>query len=114
MTGSRDLKRYNALIGFGCIACVIGRYKGEGGRIEIHHLVDKGYRKHSGGNQATIPLCEWHHQGTPFIDRTVTWMRGMFGPSMRLESREFAKTYGSQRALLAKVNELLNEKAHES
>src|ERR1017187_653227 len=58
-SGSRDLKRYEALRAIGCIACSINGFSA--GNAEIHHLVDKGYRKHSGGNQATIPLCPWHH-----------------------------------------------------
>lgn len=111
MTGSRDLKRYDALREMGCVAC-----RSERGLVgilpaEVHHLVDKGYRKHSGGNQATIPLCHWHHRGEPIIDHSVTWMRNMFGPSMRLESKEFAKVYGTQRELLARVNEMLKEHA---
>lgn len=56
---------------------------------------------------ATIPLGEWHHQGYPKYDLTVTYMRAMWGPSMALESKEFARVYGSQRELLAKVNEML-------
>jgi hypothetical protein len=34
-------------------------------------------------------------------------MRMMYGPSMALESKEFARIYGSQRELLGKVNEML-------
>lgn len=102
---SRDVKRYEALRELGCIACHLdGGFKVP----EIHHLVDKGYRKHSGGNQATIPLCAWHHRGEPEMDKTVTQMRMMRGPSMTLERREFDKVYGSQRELLARVNELLS------
>lgn len=111
MVGSRDLKRYNALREMGCIACQHERGLVGVLPAEVHHLVDKGYRKHSGGNQATIPLCHWHHRGEPIMDHSVTWMRGMFGPSMRLESREFAKVYGTQRELLARVNDLLSAKA---
>lgn len=104
---TRDERRYAKLRELGCIAC-----RSERGLVgilpaEVHHLVDKGYRKHSGGNQATIPLCHWHHRGEPIIDHSVTWMRSMFGPSMFHEAREFAWAYGSQRELLAKVNELL-------
>jgi Recombination enhancement, RecA-dependent nuclease len=104
---SRDAKRYKALLRIGCIACLIGGAPYACGRITIHHIVDKGYRKHSGGNLATIPLGEWHHQGIPYMDVTATFMRAMFGPSMELEKREFAKTYGTQRELLARVNEIL-------
>ena len=106
MIGSRDLKRYEALRTLGCIACLIGGTP-SCAKVEIHHLVDKGYRKHSGGNQATIPLCEWHHRGQPDITVGARWMRERCGPSMYLESKEFARVYGTQRELLAKVNEML-------
>lgn len=105
---NRDLKRYNALRELGCIACSINGFWAGG--AEVHHLVDKGYRKHSGGNQATIPLCSWHHRGEPWTDFPVSYMRERFGPSMFHESKAFAEEFGSQRELLAKVNELLAEK----
>lgn len=104
--GSRDKKRFDALREIGCIACYIQR-SGHGGRVTIHHLVDNGYRKHSGGHQATIPLCTWHHQGEPMIDSTVRLMSELYGPSMALEKKHFDAKYGSQRELLARVNEML-------
>ena len=105
---TRDETRYAALREIGCVACVLSDMKTQCGKLTMHHLVDKGYRKHSGGNQATIPLGEWHHQGIPFIDRTATWMRNMYGPSMVLESKAFAELYGGQRELLAETNRLLS------
>ena len=105
-----DQKRYDALRAMGCIAC-----RQESVSIatllpvEIHHLVDKGYRKHSGGNQSTIPLCSWHHRGEPIMDHSVTWMRDQFGPSMFLEAKTFAEWYGAQRELLAKVNDTIGK-----
>lgn len=111
MTGSRDLKRYDALREIGCVCCLIEGHREPCGPVEIHHLVDKGTRAHSGGNQSTIPLGKYHHQGTPFMDRTVTYMRNRFGPSKRLEGREFTKVYGTDRQLLARVNEMLKEHA---
>jgi hypothetical protein len=104
---SRDLQRYERLRALGCVACLIGNYKTQCGPTEIHHLVDKGTRKHSGGNQASIPLGQYHHQGIPFMDKTVTFMREVYGPSLRLESKAFTELYGTQRALLARVNALL-------
>ena len=106
---NRDQRRYEAMREIGCLACWIDGYKTPCGTVEMHHIVDKGYRKHSGGNQATIPLGKWHHRGEPLMDRTVTYMRHMYGPSMALEKRAFNEHYGSQRELLAKVNELLRE-----
>jgi hypothetical protein len=102
--GSREKKRFDALRELGCIACKRDLHWRS---PEIHHLVDNGYRKHSGGHQATIPLCDWHHRGTPIEGHALHWMRSQLGPSMALESKAFAERYGSQRELLAKVNELL-------
>lgn len=106
---SRDEKRYAALRELGCIACwdTVRRHIVP----EVHHLVDKGYRRHSGGNQATIPLCAWHHRGEPEMDVSMGYMRAMRGPSMLHEAKEFARTYGSQRELLARVNSQLRETA---
>lgn len=103
---TRDEKRYAALRQLGCIACSINGFYA--GHAESHHLVDKGYRKHSGGNQATIPLCAWHHRGEPWMDFPVSYMRERFGPSMKLESKAFREEFGSQRDLLAKVNEMIS------
>jgi|SRR6185437_2494416 len=106
---TRDETRYAALRELGCVACLLKGYTIPCGYAEIHHLVDHGYRTHSGGNQATIPLGPWHHRGEPRIDYTATEMRQIWGPSMFHESKEFARLYGGQRELLAKVNEMLSE-----
>jgi hypothetical protein len=105
---SRDQKRYAALREIGCIACLIAGREEQGGPTEIHHLVDKGSRKASGGNQSTIPLCRWCHRGEPIIAKGARYMRERFGPSMFLESRAFAQLYGSQRYLLSRVNDMLS------
>jgi len=82
-----------------CICC--GRQP-----VEIHHIVDKGYRAHSGGHQATIPLCEWHHRGMPVGVWTVTETAARLGPSMALSKRQWNVRYGGERELLAKVNRI--------
>lgn len=105
MTTKADKKRYDALHDLGCIACHIDGYMGV--PADMHHLVDKGYRKHSGGNQSTLPLCKWHHQGEPIMDFTIGYMHAVRGPSMFHHGKEFARHYGTQRQLLAKVNELI-------
>lgn len=105
---TRDQRRYEALRDLGCIACHLDGYHGV--PPDVHHLVDKGYRKHSGGNQATVPLCPWHHRGQPPMDFTVAYMHATRGPSMHWHGKEFTNQYGSQRALLAKVNELITNK----
>jgi hypothetical protein len=105
---NRDSKRYDALRELGCIAGIIAGVPCYGAKVDIHHLVDRGYRRLSGGNQATIPLCRWHHVGEPPIDYTVGYMHAVSGPSMYWHSKEFTATYGSQRTLLARVNEMLS------
>jgi hypothetical protein len=89
-----------------CIACTLNRFVSQvtGMRVEAHHLVDKGYRKHSGGHQATIPLCAWHHRGEPHIDFSIKEMGYRYGPSIAVSKRMFVAQYGTDRELLEKVN----------
>jgi hypothetical protein len=74
---------------------------------EVHHLVDRGYRKHSGGHDATIPLCSWHHRGLQLYQWIKAEMVAKYGPSLALEKRKFAAKYGTERQLLARVNSVL-------
>ena len=85
-----------------CIAC--GRHG-----VDVHHIVDKGYRKHSGGHMATIPLCPWCHRGEPIGALTVKATHEYHGPSMALHKRQFVRYHGTERELLAKVNERLRK-----
>jgi hypothetical protein len=101
MTSKADLKRYDALQRYGCVACRIDGCHSLG---DIHHIVDKGYRKHSGGNQSTFVLCQYHHRGVLPPGHTVASACLAFGPSLRHQSKLFHKIYGTQRELLAKVN----------
>jgi hypothetical protein len=78
---------------------------------EAHHLVDKGYRIHSGGHMATLPLCRWHHRGEPLEGWKISLMLSQCGPSLALHKRDFVKRYGSERELLAKVNGILERAA---
>lgn len=71
---------------------------------EAHHIVDKGYREHSGGHDATLPLCGWHHRGL----QTEGWLRmdmnAKYGPSLGLDKRAFKYVYGTERDMLGRVN----------
>ena len=94
-------QRIDAFRKIGCIACSILGLRNFG--YDVHHLVDKGYRSHSGGDMATIPLCPWHHRGVGAgLDI------GHLGPSLAVNKRAFVKHFGTERELLAKVNELLS------
>ena len=98
MTSKADLARYRRLQEIGCMACRELGFNGIPG--DIHHLVDKGNRKASGGNKATIVLCPYHHRG-------AGWVSGG-GPSLAHGSKPFNAAFGSQRELLAKANKLID------
>lgn len=74
---------------------------------EVDHLVDNGYRKHSGGHDATIPLCLWHHRGMCLDGWSAEQMKAHYGPSFYLQGRLAATWYGNKRHLLARVNAVL-------
>jgi hypothetical protein len=105
VTSKADQRRFDALHRIGCVAC---RKDGRYSQIQVHHLVDKGTRKLSGGNQASLPLCPWHHVGQPADDCSVNYMYTVYGPSLRLHKKEFNHTYGSQRQLLEEVNLIID------
>jgi hypothetical protein len=77
---------------------------------EAHHLVDKGTRKHSGGHDATIPLCRWHHRGEIIYPLSGREMRQLHGPSFALSKKVFIALYGSERDLLAIIDKRLLER----
>lgn len=101
-----DKKRLDIIHRLPCLACVQLGLLGCG-RVEAHHLVDKGYRKHSGGHQATIPLGAWHHRGEPIFGHSVRYMQSVYGPSLALASKHFAVVFGNQRELLARTNAVI-------
>lgn len=88
----------------GCICCRI-----EGQPSDVHHLVDRGSRAASGGDYATVPLCEWHHRGVPRNGLRPSEALFHFGPSLALQKRLFIRTYGTERELLAKVEQKIAE-----
>jgi hypothetical protein len=86
----------------GCICCAMERLPVE--PADMHHIVDKGYRKHSGGNKATLPLCPWHHRGQPRDGFSEDTAKLAYGPSLKLHKRQFIQRYGTERELLAEVD----------
>jgi len=85
-----------------CICCQIEGV-GQPFRTEAHHIVDKGYRKHSGGDESRLPLCAWHHRGLCLDGKTTSEMLFEYGPSLRLNKRRFIETYATERELLARL-----------
>jgi hypothetical protein len=78
-------------------------------RTEAHHICDNGYRKHSGGHMATIPLCSFHHRGELVYPLSSREMRQLYGPSLALSKRVFVALYGSELFLLEKINEIIKD-----
>jgi len=97
--------RFEALREMGCICC--WNYLGVKVAAEIHHIVDRGYRSHSGGHDATIPLCPWHHRRVMHSGVTESEMIGVLGPSLAASKRQFIETFGTERQLLETVNAIL-------
>lgn len=112
----RDRARLDAIHAMPCIACEMEAQwsvkRGETSmaqplRTEAHHVVDKGYREHSGGDMATLPLCGWHHRGEPAYPLRPSEMLFLHGPSLMLHKRRFVTTYGTERNLLEEVDNRL-------
>jgi hypothetical protein len=80
-------------------------------RTEAHHIVDKGYREHSGGHMATLNLCSWHHRGELVYPLSSREMRQLYGPSFKLNKKVFTALYGSERDLLAIIDARLSERS---
>jgi hypothetical protein len=99
--------RFSRLRQMGCICC----WKlGLPGIVpEIHHLNGGG---HAGqkrrGDEFTIPLCRWHHQGISGSDG-MAHFRMMYGPSLKLHSRAFRAEFGTDDELLEKVNDMIDQ-----
>lgn len=100
-------RRFHMLQKIGCICCYINGINGV--PADVHHIVDKGYRAHSGGDAATLPLCPWHHRGVPPSGMSEDTSLLYAGPSLALHKKRFVREFGTERELLAKVNGLLEE-----
>jgi hypothetical protein len=104
-----DKQRLEAIHNLPCIACEIedelrGRYIEQPNKTTAHHIVDKGYRRLSGGHKSTLPLCEWHHMGYRLLTHDFVDMSAKWGPSMEHEKKKFIARYGTERQLLVRVN----------
>jgi hypothetical protein len=89
----------------GCLACRrVGFYTVP----EVHHL---NLGAHAGqvrrGDEFTIGLCPYHHQGRPHPAFLPDQVRDILGPSLAKAPNTFRQVFGSDDALLAWQNELL-------
>lgn len=108
MTSKADIRRFQKLQEHGCAACHMLGHPGVPG--DVHHLVDKGSRKQSGGDRSSFILCPYHHRGVFGDILSPSQVRLMLGPSLRNQSKAFHAKFGTQRELLARVNAALDGK----
>lgn len=114
MANKADQDHLDAIHALPCVCCLKMKVR-QPSPTEAHHLVDNGYRRLSGGHQATASICGWHHRAEPLIWGTAVsrkYMLTMYGPSMKYQGRKgaFEEEFGTQRDLLNKTNELLGIK----
>lgn len=102
----RQQDRLDRLHRLPCMACV-KQGVSQPFPTECHHIVDLGYREHSGGHDSTLPLDAWHHRGVQLDGWTRAQMTERYGPSLATEKRRFIATYGTERTLLAQIDTLL-------
>lgn len=86
----------------GCLCC---RQLGHFRQAQLHYIV----RGHRLGHMDTIPLCPWHHMGSPFTGYTASETALYLGPSLARNKRQFVEEFGDERALLTQANELVAE-----
>jgi len=99
---NKDQKRYDKLQAIGCLAC---RHYGYVQPADIHRILVGTKRS---GNQATIPLCPYHHRNV-WNDRfkSKALAQALLGPSLAENSKAFHERFGSDEALLAEVERLI-------
>lgn len=110
-----DKQRLDDLHNVPCVCCLEMRVA-QPLPTEANHDVSKGYRKHSGGHQATNSLCSWHHRAIPVPGLTQREMYEIYGPSMKyqgppetvfMNKGAFERCFGTQAELTAKSTALL-------
>jgi len=94
-----DKARFEKLREIGCITCRPNGYR----EPAVHHLVE-GNRL---GPQFTIPLCPWCHQGIAPTGTTYREALSLIGPHFHGQKSAFVSKYGSERSLLALVDDIL-------
>lgn len=74
----------------GCATCHLRRNRRACGHVRIHHrTVGDLHGNKQLGQDATVALGDWCHQGVPLEGRTVDQMRTEFGPSLHHHKRAF-------------------------
>lgn len=106
MTPKARARRFERIWSIGCLCC---RRRGWFAACQIHHL---NLGQHAGqkrlGDEATVGLCPYHHQGQLDPLTSPEALR-LLGPSLALEPVKFRKVFGDDQSLLAEQNRLIAE-----
>lgn len=101
--------RFQRIYQIGCLPC---RRMGYFSACQVHHLnLDQHAGQQRLGDEQTIGLCPWHHVGEPIRHFTLVECRELLGPSMKHEPVTFREFFGSDTALLAWENELIERRS---
>lgn len=82
----------------GCAACLLRGNRRFGGTVRVHHRTTGDlHGQKQLGQDFTVALCDWHHQGILMVDRgsfhlkfmSPDQMREAYGPSLHHHKREF-------------------------
>jgi hypothetical protein len=100
-----DNPRFLRIYDIGCICCARFQWFKP---CQVHHLnLDEHAGQKRLGDDFTIGLCPWHHQGQPLAGLTAKECMLLVGPSMALEPVKFRASFGSDEQLLAFQNHLI-------
>ncbi len=76
----------------GCAACYLRKNKRQCGPVRIHHRnIGDMHGQKQLGQEYTVALGDWHHQGIPIEGRSLEQMRDEFGPSLHHHKRDFVE-----------------------
>lgn len=106
MNATDRTRRFTLIYATGCIACLLmGRTYTP---CQIHHLNIGGRAgQKRRGDEFTIGLCPYHHQGHMPPGIGIGQMIAIFGPSLARASKAFRRKFGNDDFLLKKQNELI-------
>jgi hypothetical protein len=100
--------RFRRLYEIGCLACFDEGMPGAPAQIHHLNLGGRAGQKQL-GDECTIPICPWHHQGHVHAGQTISSMTLQYGPSLAHQSKAFRAKYGTDTKLLARANDMIRQ-----
>lgn len=98
-------RRFRLIYAIGCLPCRLRGFPYV--PCHINHLLRGGVRL---GHDYTIGECPWHHVGEPPDEMDAATATGVYGPSRKLQAKAFHEQFGSDDALLAEQNRLIERR----